>query len=239
MVKSIWPDAKWTDVTHSRVTRYATLEPGVFAPVFVQSTVWNGGSVAAYQKWTEGPFPRQYAGKLKPDTAWCTHARNQYGDNASLWRVRTIHEDAILKGNDGLECVGADHFPSRDARGSYRPGIWSDFAQGPKNATMTMLGAGDEGPVGTERFEAMREGIQLCEAMIFVQKAIEAGKLSGDLLARANRLLDDRARAFVACVAPTGVRNKTEFDTEAYAKDAWARDDALYAMAAEVARAVQ
>lgn len=238
MVRSIWPDCRWTDVTHGRVVKYSTLEAGVFAPVFVQSTVWNEGSLGAYKKWKEGPYPRNYAGKFDPTTAWCTHARNQYGDKAPLWILRTKHEEAMLKGNDGLECVGADHFPIKDARGAYRPGQWTSYAQGPGNSTLTMLGAGDEGPLGTERLEAMREGIQLCEAMVFIQKALEAGKLNGDLAVQANKILDDRARALVAAIEPTGERSKTFLEMDDYAKGSWERDNALYAVAARVARAL-
>lgn len=247
MVRSIWPDGKWTDVTHSRVRRYNTNEKGVFAPVFVQSTVWNEGSLKAYLKWKSGPYPRQYAGKLQTNTAWCTHARNQYRESSwpLLWTLRTKHEEALLKGNDGLECVGADHFPYKDHRGRYKPGPWSAYAQGPKGGSLAMLGAGDEGPLGTERFEAMREGIQLCEAVAFIQKALEAKKITGDIAARANTFLDDRAKAMVGCWKTKIVtkRNRKReyhyFDPAAYAKGFAARDNALYAMAAEVARHIR
>jgi hypothetical protein len=244
MVRSIWPDGKWTDVTHGRVRRYRTLEKDVFAPVFVQSTVWNEGTLDKYIKWKSGPYPRQYAEKFNPATAWCTHARNQYREQSwpTLWTVRTRHETAILKGNDGLENVGADHFPVKDARGRYRPGPWSAYAQGPKNGTIAILGAGANGPIGTERFEALREGIQLSEAMVFIQKTLEAKKINGELGARANKLLDDRAKAMVACrktrMITVGKKQRewAYFDLGEYAKGAAERDDALYAMAAEVYR---
>jgi hypothetical protein len=240
MVKSIWPDAKWTDVTHGRVTKYATLEAGVFAPVFVQSTVWNEGTLDAYIKWKTGPYPRQYAKKFEPATAWCSHARVQYREAGwpDLWTLRTKHEDVILKGNDGIECVGADHFPVKDAKGRWRAGEWSAFAQGPANGTLAILGAGDAGPIGSERFEAMREGIQLCETMVFIQKALEAKKLSGDLEDKANKVLDDRAKAMTGCLKPTGYKGGVYVDLADYAKGARERDDALFAAAAEVARAV-
>jgi hypothetical protein len=226
------------DVTHSRVTRYPTLEKGTFVPVFVQSTVWNEGSLDAYAKWTSGPYPRLYAGKFDPATAWCSHARVQYREYnwPALWTLRTKHEEVILKGNDGIECLGADHFPIKDSRGRYRTGDWSAFAQGPENGTMAILGAGDGGPIGSERFEAMREGIQLCEAMIFIQKALESKTLAGDLADRANKLLDDRARAMAAALKPVGAKDKMQVDMAEYAKGARDRDDALYALAADAAR---
>lgn len=241
MVRSIWPDGKWLDVTHGRYTAYATTTPGVKVLVFVHSTVWREGSLADYMKWTSGPYPRKYAGLFDPATAWCAHQRNQYSEASSLWTLRTRHEEVILKGNAGLEIVGADMFPIPDARGGWRGGQWSDYAQGPGNATLAMLGAGDDGPLGTERFEAMREGIQLCEAMVFIQKALEDGKIAGALAARANTLLDERAKALIGCLkdtTPDGRYRTLRLDLDAYATDSRQRDGALYAMAGEVARAI-
>jgi hypothetical protein len=246
MMLSIWPDGKWTDVTHGRVRRYRTTKKNVFAPVFVQSTVWNEGTFRRYQQWKTGPYPREYANKFNPKTAWCTHARNQYREQSwpKLWTVRTRHEMAILKGNDGLEHVGADHFPVKDSRGRYRMGPWSAYAQGPKNGTVAILGPGPEGPIGTERFEALREGVQFCEAMIFIQKALEAKKINGDLAARANKLLDDHAQAVIACWKTKTEtygkkkrkRTRTYFVLADYLKGVAARDEALYSMAAEVGK---
>jgi hypothetical protein len=222
------------------VTRYQTTDKSVYVPVFVQSTVWGEGGLDAYAKWKSGPYPRNYAGKFDPSTAWCSHARIQYHEAGwpDLWTLRTKHEEVVLKGNDGVDALGADMFPAKDAKGRYRPGEWSAFAQGPGNATLAILGAGDAGPVGTERFEAMREGVQLCEAMIFIQKALEAKKLGGELEAKANKVLDDRARAMAGCLKPTGYKGGVYVDLADYAKGARERDDALYATAAEVARAV-
>ncbi|MCG3179440.1 MAG: hypothetical protein BIFFINMI_01775 [Phycisphaerae bacterium] len=238
MVNSIWPGARWCDTTHGRVLRYNLPDTGAYAKVFVQSTVWNEGTLDAYQKWTSGPYPRQYAGRFDPSTAYCTHARTQYRETTdpSLWMLHVKHEEALLKGNDGLECLGADHFPGKPVKGRYRPGEWSAFAQGPNNGTLAILGAGDAGPVATERFEAMREGIQLCEAMVFIQKAIEAKKLPADLAARANKVLDDRAKALVAAWAAGPNKRSAVWVFTDYAKAAAARDADLYAMAAEVAR---
>ena len=240
MVKSIWPDGKWIDTTHGRTTKYRAAASGVTVPVFVQSTVWNEGSLKAYSTWTTGPYPRHYARKFNPATAFCTHARSQYREssNPSLWKLHIKHEEALLKGNVGLECVGADHFPGKTVRGRYRRGAWTAYAQGPYQGTMAILGAGKAGPVATERFEAMREGIQLCEAMAFIQKALEAKKLSGDLKARANKVLDDRAKALVACWTAGPNRRSAVWKFSEYAKGAAARDSELYTVAAEVARRV-
>ncbi|MDD4890602.1 MAG: hypothetical protein PHU85_11825 [Phycisphaerae bacterium] len=240
MVKEFWPEHRWTDVDHGRAREMPTTQKGVTVPIFVQSTVWNEGTLDAYRNWKNGPYPRKYAGWFNPGSAFCSQARQQYNEGSPLWTLRTKHEEAILKGNDGLDMVGADMFPGKDSRGRYVPGEWSWAAQGPRNGTKTILGAGDEGSIGTERFEAMRAGIQLCEAMVFIQKALEAKKLGGDLEAKANKVLDDRAKALVAASKIVDAKQKFSpwrIDLDEYAKDSFRRDSELFAMAAEVANA--
>ena len=43
----------------------------------------------------------------------------------------------------------------------------------------------------------VREGVELAEAILFVEKALEGGQVSGELAAKANRLLDERGDAFI------------------------------------------
>jgi hypothetical protein len=76
--------------------------------------------------------------------------------------------------------------------------------------------------------------------MVFIQKALEAKKLSGELEAKANKALDDRAKAMAACVRdddPNGKYRRWSFHVDEYSKGSFQRDSELYAMAAEVARA--
>ena len=131
----------------------------------------NGGDLKAYQ----ANMPdREQVMVCAPDRkTLIAHNEDSW---PKLWTLRTKHEEIILRGNDGLECVGADHFPVKDVKGRYRRGEWSAFAQGPSNATLTMLGAGDDGPIGTERFEAMREGNRLA---VFVSSALLCSSRSG------------------------------------------------------------
>ncbi len=241
MVQELWPGHRWTDVDHADPKVMPTSQKGVTVPIFVQSTVWREGTWDAYVQWTSGPYPRKYAGKFDPATAYCSQGRLQIRDGSSLWTYRSKHEEMILKGHDGLDMVGADMFPARPRKGGWQPGLWSWAAQGPNNSIRAILGAGDDGPVGSQKFEAMREGIQLCEAMVFIQKALEAGKLSGDLEARANKVLDDRARTMVACLKDTDPDPKItrlNLDLEEYAEGSFQRDSELYATAGEVARAI-
>ena len=42
-----------------------------------------------------------------------------------------------------------------------------------------------------------REGVELAEALLFIERAIQEKKLSDDLQKRANRYLDQRSEAFI------------------------------------------
>jgi hypothetical protein len=67
----------------------------------------------------------------------------------------------------------------------------------------------------------MREGTELAETMIFIQRALEEKKIDGDLAARANRYLDDRGGLSFVCQFVEG-----EYDEK------------LMDLAGEVARAI-
>jgi hypothetical protein len=51
--------------------------------------------------------------------------------------------------------------------------------------------------VATERFEMFREGVELAEALLYIEHAVREKKLSADLQQRANRYLDERGEGFV------------------------------------------
>jgi hypothetical protein len=64
-----------------------------------------------------------------------------------------------------------------------------------------LLAPGPEGPVATHRYEVMREGVQECEARIFIERALTDEKLRaklGDVLARRYQdALDERIRYMI------------------------------------------
>ncbi len=61
----------------------------------------------------------------------------------------------------------------------------------------TLLAPGKEGAVSTHRFEMMREGMQECEARIFIERALLEKKISGELAKKCQYLLDERTRAML------------------------------------------
>ncbi len=84
---------------------------------------------------------------------------------------------------------------------------------------------GPDGPVATERFEMFREGVQLAEALIFIERAIQEKKLSPALQEKAEKALDARSHAFI-------------MDWFAIRDMPAAEDAKLLALAGEVAREV-
>ena len=100
----------------------------------------------------------------------------------------------------------------------------------------SVLAPGAAGPVSTARFEMIREGAEEAEARIFVQDALDGGKLPPDLATRCRELCDQRTRMF---------REFSEFyfggfTVLAMSYDFWQEPSRqLYQAAAEAARALK
>jgi hypothetical protein len=103
---------------------------------------------------------------------------------------------------------------------------------------MMMLAPGPSGAVATERFEALREGVQICEAILFLQRGLDSGKLSAALAGRANKVLDDRARVFADAFRPANVKEHPSLKPAVIAAGAMERETELFATAADAAKAL-
>ncbi len=240
MYHKIWPDGKWVDMDHGRRTAFKGEEPGLSMPCLSQTTVWNEGGLDPYFKWDgqSSPGPRGFKGKLQPGVAFTGHGRDRFRDGSELWVLRMLDEEHIYRGHHGVDPIGIDLWPVKDKNGRYRPGQWAACALGPRNCTMAILAPGPDGAVATERFEALREGVQICEAILFLQRALDGGKLEKTLADRANKALDDRARAFAAAYKPANPKAHPSLNCKTIAEGAMERDAELFATAAEVAKAV-
>jgi len=102
----------------------------------------------------------------------------------------------------GFARLGGDFFAvGTDKRGRRRGTLQGRF---PKtswrqlNILTSLLEPGQEGPVATARFEMLREGLQECEARVFIQEALlDEGQrtlLGEELAVRVQKLLDERTR---------------------------------------------
>ena len=101
--------------------------------------------------------------------------------------------------------------------------------------------------VTTARFEMMREGVQECEARIFIEKTLldetRRAKLGKTLVDKCQALLDERTRAIARAFVSERKGKKVVGNNvgipgyETYLQWNWQqRSDDLYAAAAEVAR---
>jgi hypothetical protein len=118
-------------------------------------------------------------------------------DESPLNDMRLLAENYVLfNGFDGLGDFGANLYPLKKPAGGYyipAAGAGTGWA-GDNRSTLALLYPGPDGPVATERFEALREGLQLCEAVMFVKHALAKKRelLSSDLQQRTERYLRDR-----------------------------------------------
>jgi hypothetical protein len=218
--RKIWPDGVWSYTAHNGTlaAAFATTEKGVTMPVRYSDCVWNSGQ----------PSPRGYRALLKPRPSYfCFTYRNCFRDHSPLTDMRRVAEDEIMSGHDGVSDFGADLFPVKKEKSS---GVYclgnGRGTGGPNDSIRCVLAPGPDGAVATERFEMLREGVELAEAVLFIQRAIEERKIGGDLEARANRYLDERGEGFR--LGWFGVR---------YVQAE--HDEKLLGLAGEVARAIK
>jgi hypothetical protein len=111
---------------------------------------------------------------------------------------RFIHECALAIGRPGISRLGADMWTIAGDKGA-RNG--TPFCRYPASnlsqinlAYASILAPGPDGPMPTTRLEHVREGVQECEARVFIEKALAGGKLPADLARRAQATLDERTR---------------------------------------------
>jgi hypothetical protein len=249
LFKAIAPGIEW--VSHGHVMPDSL--HGV--PVGYLSGVWRGGIFA------QDPSLGHSYGWKRPDLK-VHHPRSMF-DSWPACTFRLLGELNITGQQRGFARLGADFWPVLKGKRAW--GVQSIAARFPKTSWrnldihMTLLAPGPEGAVSTARFEMIREGLQECEARIFIEDALTddklRAKLGDDLAARAQKLLDDRVRAMRRGVS-TLRANIDLWTTFAYIDNTWwqapgivgsqwfvesdwqGRTEGLYSIAAEVAAKV-
>ena len=109
----------------------------------------------------------------------------------------------------GFSRIGGDFFPVlKNAKGRVVGSLSARFPKstwrqlGIRTAT---LARGQDEPVATARFEMMREGLQECEARVFIEKALtdekKRAKLGEEFATKVQELLDNRARNMFRAVS--------------------------------------
>jgi len=166
-----------------------------------------------------------------------------------------LGEMNITGSQRGFARLGGDFWPVlKDKRGRghrlsnrYLKSSWRNL-----DLRAILFSPGRKGAVATHRFEMIREGIQECEARIFIERAILEEKIDGELAARCQAILDERIPAIRRGVNTLGCAgaNPAYIDNswwqvpgvlghEWYVGSGWQdRSEKLYAAAAEVAAVI-
>jgi len=212
--------------TKEEVQFFADLAPGVpwvshghggfgasqklhgITPVGYQACVWytrfTDGTTSHGKNWGEGSL---FGWKQSQLTV--AYERNTGLESFPASRWRHFGESNITGGQRGMGRIGLDYWKvTRDSRGRRHQRAFQRFPESQwmnLNITTSVLAPGPDGPVATQRFVAMLEGVQECEARIFVERALTDPKLKArlgaDLASRCEALLTERAWRMWKCLS--------------------------------------
>ena len=228
--RQIWPDGKWSYTGHngSLGGRFKGSDKKVWMPCLHADTIWGHGKLAR----------GNYHKLLKPRPGFHCFTFRGWRCSWALTAQRRIPEEEITRGHDGVSDFGVDFFPVRTTRRRFYSLGCGAGTGGPRCSTLALLSPAPDGPsAGNERFEALREGLQIAEAILFIQKGLDGGKLPGELAARARAVLDERCKRLMDSFVLADKSGKKRFDPRIYMADAEARENTLFQTAAEVATA--
>jgi hypothetical protein len=190
IVKKIWPDGVWAFTSHAGVLgqRWPTTEKDETMLARYSDCVWTRGH----------PTARGYRKLLQPRPGfWCYTFRTDFNELSELAILREIPEEEIMSGHDGVSDFGVDFFQFKgDGGGMTRAGCGAGTG-GPTCSTMAILAPGSDGPAASEHYEMLREGTELGEAILYLERSLQDKKISGELADRVNRLLDQRGEVFL------------------------------------------
>jgi len=223
MANTLWPGAEWSSYMHPLATKFIGSDSNVVMKVrhaCSARAAWGPGNIGKTWKPSREIICRFWRSDAGSPTPW-EHADTE---NSPLPEMRWTPESNMRCGFDG-GVFGLDLFPlKRPIGGYYEPTRCygtRPFSSG--RNTVALLYPGPDGPVATERFEMFREGTELTEALLDIEQAVAEKKLSADLLERATRYRDERARSFNMGFFPA-IRMQSEEDAK------------LLGLAGEVAR---
>ncbi|MFH1024196.1 MAG: glycoside hydrolase domain-containing protein [Planctomycetota bacterium] len=216
--KEIAPGVLWHSGLHGRPT------PGSFA----------GGY--RYSEWVYVPHPLPAKLPLTPrypndgKGLICIMMPRFYDPDQPPISMRSLAERSYLLGDSGAGRILLDYWPVWGDKTKRRhifdrwPG-WTSHTIFPHLVELSV--PGKEGAVSTPKIEALREGLQETEARFFIEDALTAKKVGGELAERCQKILDSRV-VFCRITHPTG--------DQLTAIGQWpARAEEVYRLAAEVA----
>lgn len=237
VIRKWWPDCRGMNTSHTHFEKWKTAA-GEFVPVPFSDAVWRAGrlydpdapNAKGYPMawklsppgWHKFTFPREGAGAL-----------SRLRDSASLSYFRMSPEATAQTGDSGLGNMGADFWPVKRPDGKAHITLCSNTQLSVGACLLALLSPGADGPIANERYERFREGAQVVEAIFFLQKAMDAGKLDAGMAQRIRTLLDERARPYVRFFFSSTWPMETmiQFFEGSGTEE---RDERLYALCAEV-----
>ena len=187
---AIWPDGAWSYTAHNGV----------------RGQMWPGSSkeikmLARYADcvWTrKWPTMRGCRAAIDPPVNyWCYTYRTDFNDQSPHQILRDVPEDLIMSGHDGISDFGVDFFPFKSDKGRRSFVKCGRGTGGPTCTTTAILSPGPDGPTTNERYEMLREGLQIGEALIYLERALKSGKLDEAITQKVNNYLDSRSRSFI------------------------------------------
>jgi hypothetical protein len=227
--RNIWPDGQWLNCSHSHRKDWYGM------PVRVNEWVWGSGRL--YNPDADaGSYPRPWKrlGKRVDLTnpRIGTGVMFQFAARKPPIAFRLASEACLQGDLHGMGKLGADFWSCiADRHGRMRTMDLDEFGVGFRNTVRAMLSPGPEGAVFNERLEMFREGLQVAEAIVQVQRGLESDRLEPAIVKRIESLLDERARYYLH----TQDAETDNLPWWGYQGSSWRERDArLFALAAEV-----
>jgi len=252
VVERIWPDARWIKNAHAPNEKFEATNGSM--PVKYAGWVWGCGPLydpdclrewnkpAVYFATGRKTYPRPWESSeglvdLGIPRVGVSFTKPGLYDHSPLIRYRTIAEATLQGDVRGLAMVGGDFWPlPTEADGRFMVICDNKGGVGPRNNTRAAISPGPDGPVFSERLEMLREGMQVAEAIVFLQKALEAESVGDDLRRSIEETLDERARYYLRNTTPVELGPGYDSSWMTLECTHWRdRDEQLFALAGEVA----
>jgi len=252
IVQRIWQDARWIKNAHAPSKTFEATNGSM--PVKYAGWVWGCGPLYdpdCLQEWNKPAvyfptgreaYPRPWKSSeglinLGIPRIGVSFTKPGLYDRSPLIRYRTVAEATLQGSIRGLAMVGGDFWPlPAGTDGRYMVICDNRGGVGPRNNTRAVISPGPDGPIFSERLEMLREGLQVAEAIVFLQKALEAKTIGDVLRQRIDELLDDRARHYLRNTTPVQLGPSQDASWMTLECTRWRnRDEQLFALAGEVA----
>jgi hypothetical protein len=254
--QSIAPDVPWVQQGHGLYEERQKLHG--LAPLGYQATVWGAKFCDSVP--THGTTDNDNLHGWRRQLMAVDFERNTGLDGYPSTRWRHWAETCITGNMRGLGRVGADYWRAVRDRSGKRSGFVHDrYPEGAwgiggiyLNLGNPVLAPAPQGAVATQHFEALREGLQECEARVCIEAAlldpVLKGRLGADLAKRCDDALEERRPIMWRSLSNLQLIGSRWGDarlwrwTEGVAGHTWflgsgwqERSEKLYALAAEVA----